>query len=448
MTPEGRIAIDLFPADGAVKIASTRPLTITRQFSGHSPEGVIRSVSLLFATCRDAQSIASAEAFENALGLEPPESTRKARALLVLAETAREHALRILMDWPQFLRAPQEPPALRLQTLMHIDRDLRRSLAERNGAIRINGVCAIETDGAKSAIAKLRALLEQAIFGEDLDRWQAKQSFPVRRPTVLPPHQASGEAGRHPLPQGDRVCAGVPSPLAGEGQGEGFHWGGRESLLRSSEQDLRQWAHAGQTAAQRLLYQVFDDGLSTAGSAQLSALPPLEPASLAERLFAEDAEAFIAEPEWEGLPRETSPLTRSADHPLIAALRTEGGFGLVARLAACLTELSRIPAQMLDILDALDEGTQQQAHPLQRDGFGVGQVEAARGRLAHAVELVGEKVSRYRILAPTEWNFHPEGAATRGLARIAECGGEHRADIARLFVTAVDPCVGVDVRVC
>ncbi len=43
------------------------------------------------------------------------------------------------------------------------------------------------------------------------------------------PHPANGEAGRHPLPQGERLnpCvhlpqrAGVPSPLAGEGQGEG-----------------------------------------------------------------------------------------------------------------------------------------------------------------------------------------------------------------------------------
>ena len=81
-----------------------------------------------------------------------------------------------------------------------------------------------------------------------------------------------------------------------------------------------------------------------------------------------------------------------------------------------------------------------------RDGVGVGQIEAARGRLAHAVELNGEKVSRCSILAPTEWNFYPEGAAARGLARIAERGGKHCADLARLFVTAVDPCVGADVE--
>ena len=389
MTPEGRITIEIFPGEAAVKIASTRPLTITRQFSGHRPKDVVRSVSLLFATCRAAQAIASAEAFENALGLVPPESTKKVRALLVLAETAREHALRIMMDWPQFLCAPEEPQALRLQRLMHIDRDLRRSLDERGGAICIGGVCARHKDSRKSAIAKLKALLELTIFAEDLDRLQTKFSL----------------------------------------------------------QDLKQWARAGRTLAQRLLRQLFDDGLSTVGSVQVSTLPLLEPVSLAERLFAEDAEQFIAQPDWEGLPRETSPLTRSAGHPLVDALKADEGFGLVARLVACLSELSWIPARMLDILDTLDEGTQLEEQPLRGGGVGVGQIEAARGRLVHAVELVDEKVSRYRILAPTEWNFHPEGAAARGLARIAERGGEHCADLARLFVTAVDPCVGADVRV-
>ncbi len=388
MTPEGRITIDIFPGDGVAKIASTRPLTITRQFSGCRPEEVIRNVSLLFATCRAAQSIASAEAFENALGLAPPETTKKARALLVLAETAREHALRILMDWPQFLRAPEEPQAPRLQRLMHIDRDLRRSLAERAGAIRINGACAIEKDGAKLAIATLKAFLEQAIFAEDLECWQAKSSL----------------------------------------------------------QDLQQWIRSGRTLAQRLLHQLLDDGLLAAGAAPVSRLPQLQPAALAERLFADDAAQFVAKPDWGGLPRETSPLTRSADHPLVDALKNNEGFGLVARLVACLSELSRIPAQMLDILDTLEE-TRSEEQPCRGDGIGIGQVEAARGRLVHAVEMAGDTVSRYRILAPTEWNFHPEGAAAQGLAKIAATGGEDLVTLARLFVTAVDPCVGADVRV-
>ena len=48
MTPESRITIDLFPENGSVNIASGRPLTITRQFSGQRPKDVVRTVSLSF----------------------------------------------------------------------------------------------------------------------------------------------------------------------------------------------------------------------------------------------------------------------------------------------------------------------------------------------------------------------------------------------------------------
>jgi coenzyme F420-reducing hydrogenase alpha subunit len=119
----------------------------------------------------------------------------------------------------------------------------------------------------------------------------------------------------------------------------------------------------------------------------------------------------------------------------------------VARLVACLSELSRIPAQMLAILDTLDEATRSEQQPSRGDCVGIGQVEAARGRLVHAVEMAGDTVRCYRILAPTEWNFHPEGAAAHGLTKIAATGGPDLVTLARLFVTAVDPCVGADVRV-
>ncbi len=62
----------------------------------------------------------------------------------------------------------------------------------------------------------------------------AKQGSPAR-PTVRPPHPASGRAGRHPLPQGERVRASSPLP-DGEGQGEGDRpRGSRESLLKGDK---------------------------------------------------------------------------------------------------------------------------------------------------------------------------------------------------------------------
>lgn len=373
MTAEGRITIDIFPANGAVTIACDRPLAITRRFSGQRPEDIMRMVSLLFATCRAAQSATSAAAFENALGVVADGRTRTERALLILAETAREHALRILMDWPQFLHAPEQADASTLRSLMQISQDLSRAL-DGNG---------------EASIAKLKALLEAAVFGEALDRWRA----------------------------------------------------------RTTSDDVIEWAGSGQTVAQRLLHQIFDDGLAAAGAAPVATLPELPPDTLAERLFAEDAEEFIAKPEWEGQPCETSPLTRAAAHPLVESLKSEDGYGLGARLAACLVELAEIPAQMLELLDAPMNSAPVVERQPGIHGVGIGQVEAARGRLVHAVQMADAKVHCYRILAPTEWTFHPEGAAARGLRRIAALRGNDCLSLARLFVTAADPCVAADVRV-
>jgi coenzyme F420-reducing hydrogenase alpha subunit len=140
-------------------------------------------------------------------------------------------------------------------------------------------------------------------------------------------------------------------------------------------------------------------------------------------------------------------LTRSKNHPLVKDLKAAEGFGLGARLIACLTELSQIPAQMLSILDTLNDSAKPDERPALGDGVGVAQIGAARGRLVHAVEMAGDKVMCYRILAPTEWNFHPHGAAAHGLAKITAARREDCANLARFFVTAVDPWVGANVRV-
>jgi uptake hydrogenase large subunit len=73
---------------------------------------------------------------------------------------------------------------------------------------------------------------------------------------------------------------------------------------------------------------------------------------------------------------------------------------------------------------------------------GLGVVEAARGCLTHRASLRDGVISGYQILAPTEWNFHPEGSVAKGLSGFP-CGDEaifrRQAD---LFINAVDPCVG------
>jgi len=77
---------------------------------------------------------------------------------------------------------------------------------------------------------------------------------------------------------------------------------------------------------------------------------------------------------------------------------------------------------------------------------GVSQVEAARGRLIHRVEIEQDVISNYQILAPTEWNFHPQGLIKESLAHISAKNDKQWQHIAHLIINAIDPCVGYQLR--
>jgi coenzyme F420-reducing hydrogenase alpha subunit len=84
-----------------------------------------------------------------------------------------------------------------------------------------------------------------------------------------------------------------------------------------------------------------------------------------------------------------------------------------------------------------------------RARVGIGFAEAARGLLVHRVSMLDGRVRRYQILAPTEWNFHPQGVVAEGLKAIARAGvtGAELERLARLYITAVDPCVDYQLSV-
>ena len=72
------------------------------------------------------------------------------------------------------------------------------------------------------------------------------------------------------------------------------------------------------------------------------------------------------------------------------------------------------------------------------DGQALGWCEMARGLLLHWVQLDSAGgVLDYRVLAPTEWNFHPQGALAQAVATLASNDQE----LAAMLAAAFDPCV-------
>ena len=166
-------------------------------------------------------------------------------------------------------------------------------------------------------------------------------------------------------------------------------------------------------------------------------MPEQGPADLSARLAADREGAYVARPDSAGRVYETGPLARQSWQPVVAAQIGAFGPGLLARMVARLAELASCLQEMDNLVHSLDSDLAPAACLV--DGAGLGLVEAARGLLAHRVELEGGRVRRYQIVAPTEWNFHPDGPLARGLRGVEAT--PDLAERANLLACALDPCV-------
>jgi coenzyme F420-reducing hydrogenase alpha subunit len=393
MSDEGRLRITLTRQDAhvrAVDIVSTRPLQAARVFETKTPEAVLQLLPLLYSICAMAQAQAAQVACERALGITPPRAVRLARELLVCLETAREHLWRILIDWPALIG--EDPQAALAAPLTRLLPEARNALFADGRAFGFEVKLHAADWALQDLAGTLDGLLERAVFGCHVRDWRAI---------------------------GDKEALD--------------DWSGRSGGL-----------------AARVLRRLRENGWETAGAVEPAFLPSLPDEWLESRLHAPDAEAFIARPDWERLPRETTPLARQQEVPLIRALLAGGGAGLLARMAALLVELAGLPARVRALSVAVREdrgGVPEAPGDAAPTGVGLAQVEAARGRLVHRVELEQGCVRRYRILAPTEWNFHPDGAAARALLNLPARDTMLHRRLAASLIAAVDPCVDYDLVV-
>ncbi|MDD5366996.1 MAG: nickel-dependent hydrogenase large subunit [Gallionellaceae bacterium] len=151
--PEGRIEIGLGRRKGStpeVGIRSTRQPLAQKLLAGQTPERAAQLVGLLFSLCGQAQRAAAELAIAAAAGTQA-DSTRFSHQ--VLAELAREHAWRLLLDWPRQEGLPEQMEALR--------------------RLRLAGDTVAEQTGA------LHQLLSETLLGEPAGHWLKQVSGPA-----------------------------------------------------------------------------------------------------------------------------------------------------------------------------------------------------------------------------------------------------------------------------
>lgn len=160
---------------------------------------------------------------------------------------------------------------------------------------------------------------------------------------------------------------------------------------------------------------------------------------------------FTHSPLWQGACAETGPWTRLrhqrrsakplAHQAATDALKTRDSAQPVTawtRLEARWQELQDIAAAPALALDASHDPLLSSGAQHLGEGKAIAWCEMARGLLLHWVQLDSHgAVAQYRVLAPTEWNFHPQGALAEALT--ARAPTDHAA--AQTLAAAFDPCV-------
>ncbi|MEL0272079.1 MAG: nickel-dependent hydrogenase large subunit, partial [Flavobacteriaceae bacterium] len=125
-------------------------------------------------------------------------------------------------------------------------------------------------------------------------------------------------------------------------------------------------------------------------------------------------------PRYDGHAVEAGPLARCImyanpnlkDHqihdPLFGDIIKKLGPSVFTRVLARVHEAPRLYKLIDQWLSEIDLDGEFYIKPVEKDGKGFGATEAARGSLAHWVEIKDGVIKNYQVMAPTTWNVGPQ----------------------------------------
>jgi hypothetical protein len=199
--------------------------------------------------------------------------------------------------------------------------------------------------------------------------------------------------------------------------------------------NLESSLQGGTSMPARLINLARTGALADYGHHDRPLLPSMDATWFAARLTTE--RRFGDAPTLDGTPAEVGPLATQR-HPLVADAIAHWGATLATRFLAAALDAPVVAGRLGRALDGLADDDPIE-FDLARSGRGAGVVETARGPLAYVVEATDGRVRMLRSVAPTEWNFHPNGAFVAALD--AAPGVPDPVLAARLLAASFDPCV-------
>lgn len=139
-------------------------------------------------------------------------------------------------------------------------------------------------------------------------------------------------------------------------------------------------------------------------------------------------------------PLELGPLVTARQHPLVREATRCLGHGVGARLVARYVETCAAAEALHHFAQNLQTRPRTASNSNAR-GQGFGVAATSRGPVLHAVDIEQGQIVAWRVVAPTEWTFHPEGAVREALLGLTAPDVHLAALWARWVVSTLDPCV-------
>ena len=148
---------------------------------------------------------------------------------------------------------------------------------------------------------------------------------------------------------------------------------------------------------------------------------------------------FVQAPIWCGRCAETGAWTRLRHR----ATPRRGDLSAWSRLASRWQEVLDFAAATPLIDDAHHDALLSSGALALGEHCAIAWCEMARGLLCHWVKVDDQgRVADYRVLAPTEWNFHPQGALALALGDLST----DDVTAARCLAAAFDACVACEIE--
>ena len=350
-------------------------------FPGKTPTQLLQMVPLVFTLCGNAQAYTALRVCQAAEGISNPPEIDTAQRLLLQLESLREHAWRILLDWPKFIGDKADKAAM--SDLLKFDRQFKGALFKQGEAFKFTSVLENDTALVSQRINVLQQLITEKIFS---------------------------------------------------GQLEGF-------LELTTEAQFHTWLAVNPSPSATLLRMIYQNAWAGIGQNSIGCLPKLDSEALDWHMQQSGLQTFVKSPQWQGNCYESTVLNRQRSHPLIVELTSCYGNSLLVRLVARLLEVAYIIKHLQLWREPIPADSLPLVQVFGQEGVGLVQVQAARGLLLHRLVLEHGRVQDYRIVAPTEWNFHPNGVVTASLQQLQADSIQLLQQQAELLINAIDPCV-------